>query len=342
LVKRLINPYSPFQRIAVGLTEDPFIIYRSIHILSFLFSRGGKAEDMTDFIKLLIDRLSKARGRDILLMLRSIKDVLKNPETCLVFLKSGGLSSLKPYFSATNPTPQSMYVAGFCIWLISFDKDCLSELKDWEVIPKIADILKLVIPEKVVRIVFATLVNLVGKLTFNEEMIAAGLLKTADALLARKWKDEDIVADIEPVKAKLDVAIIALSSFERYQAEVLSGHLEWSPVHNPQFWRENSTKFEEKSFAIIESLIKLLVVGDELTIEVACYDIGEFARFHPDGKKFLQANNRKKFLMDKLSHKNPQIARQALTAVQKLMVTKWETLDKSNKNAQGGSEKSSQ
>jgi len=46
--------------------------------------------------------------------------------------------------------------------------------------------------------------------------------------------------------------------------------------------------------------------------------------------------------MDKLSHKNPQIARQALTAVQKLMVTKWETLDKSNKNAQGGSEKSSQ
>jgi hypothetical protein len=36
------------------------------------------------------------------------------------------------------------------------------------------------------------------------------------------------------------------------------------------------------------ALVSLLTMKeDKLTLEVACYDLGEFARFHPNGKKYV-------------------------------------------------------
>jgi len=171
---------------------------------------------------------------------------------------------------------------------------------------------------------------------FNEEMVACGVNKTIDSLNSRTWKDDDLINDMETVKKELDETIILLSSFEKYQSEVYSGRLEWTPVHCEQFFRENSTKFEGDSFSLIKSLTSLLSSNDELTAEVACYDLGEFARFHPDGKRILTTNGGKRELLAKMTdYKNPKIARQALLAVQKLMVTNWEFLSKSeNKSNQ--------
>ena len=37
-----------------------------------------------------------------------------------------------------------------------------------------------------------------------------------------------------------------------YKAEVLSGNLEWSPVHkNEKFWRENIMRFEDSNFQVL-------------------------------------------------------------------------------------------
>jgi len=201
---------------------------------------------------------------------------------------------------------------------------------------KLAEIVKTVTKEKVVRISFAVLVNLLNQKKFNEEMVASGVNKTIDALNSRTWKDDDLISDMDSVKKELDETIILLSSFEKYQSEVLSGRLEWTPVHCEQFFRENSTKFEGDSFSLIKSLTSLLSSNDELTAEVACYDLGEFARFHPDGKRILTTNGGKRELLAKMTdYKNPKIARQALLAVQKLMVTNWEFLSKSeNKSNQ--------
>jgi V-type H+-transporting ATPase subunit H len=42
-----------------------------------------------------------------------------------------------------------------------------------------------------------------------------------------------------------------LSSFEQYKAEVLSGGLDWTPMHkDASFWRENIGKFEENDFQV--------------------------------------------------------------------------------------------
>jgi hypothetical protein len=61
-------------------------------------------------------------------------------------------------------------------------------------------------------------------------------------------------------------------------------------------------------------------------------DLGEFARFHPDGRIIVQKLGGKTKLMEILSASSKHshaVAKQALLAVQKLMVTNWESLQSS-------------
>ena len=63
----------------------------------------------------------------------------------------------------------------------------------------------------------------------------------------QNWEDEDVGATLEWLKEKLADDIKLLSSWDKYKKEVLSGSLEWSPMHtSEQFWLENSPKFEER------------------------------------------------------------------------------------------------
>lgn len=50
-----------------------------------------------------------------------------------------------------------------------------------------------------------------------------------------------------------------MSSWDKYKKEVLSGTLDWSPMHTSEvFWRNNVDKFEDKDFQLLRVLLKLL------------------------------------------------------------------------------------
>lgn len=72
------------------------------------------------------------------------------------------------------------------------------------------------------------------------------------SLAARKWNDDDLILDIEEVEEALHVQVKEMSSFDRYQTELNSGNLHWTPVHNEKFWRENIEKFEEDNYKLIK------------------------------------------------------------------------------------------
>jgi len=127
----------------------------------------------------------------------------------------------------------------------------------------------------------------------------------------------------------LDTCVRDLSSFDMYQSEIMSGKVSWTPVHNQNFWRENVTKFEDRNYFLIGKLISLLDNSEDPALEVICYDIGEFARYHPDGQFVVQKLGGKKKLMSLLasgSLHSAAVHKQALLAVQKLMVQNWESL----------------
>lgn len=189
--------------------------------------------------------------------------------------------------------------------------------------------------------------------SFNEEMIGHGLPSVVDTLSKRKFKDPDVGADMSRIAAVLAETIRNMSTFDKYSVEVASGALSWNnPAHkNEIFWRENINQFDAKNFALVKDLIRwaepaapgLVVAGsiagvggpgaaerEEVAREVACYDLGEFARFHPDGKKVLARLRAKEVLMKNLQDKSPRVSKAALLATQKLMVANWEFLQKSS------------
>lgn len=234
-----------------------------------------------------------------------------------------------------NSDVQLLYLVVYCLWLISFQKKCHGVLRQKKIITQFTEICKTVNREKVVRVCLSTFVNLIDEAKFNEDMIGAGLPKVLGSLTTRKWKDTDLIADLEKLDQKLDDKIMELSSYEMYRAEVLSGALRWGPVHTEQFWRENYNKFDENNFDLIKPLINLLNSEDHTIVQVACYDLGEFARFHPDGKRRILnlkietsrgTTTAKILMMGKMSHINEEVQKQALLAVQKLMVKNWESL----------------
>lgn len=184
--------------------------------------------------------------------------------------------------------------------------------------------------EKVVRICLVSLKNLFeyARKEFADDIIGVGLPRLLQTLSQRKFKDDDVTNDITALQDGLSVMIKELSSFDVYLKEVSSGRLSRSPVHSEDFFRENHNKFQQLGYTPVKQLCELLDSKDEVTTEMAAFDLGEFARFHPDGKRIIQKLNAKSRLMLLMSHPNKTIAKQALLAVQKLMVTNWEGLNK--------------
>lgn len=168
-----------------------------------------------------------------------------------------------------------------------------------KIIPILGDILNDSVKDKVTRIILAVFRNMIEKpedASMTKEncvaMVQAKVLKQLTILQQHKFDDEDIAADIEFLMEKLHISIQDLSSFDEYATEVKAGRLEWSPVHKSErFWRENAPRLIEKNYELLKMLIHLLETSrDPLVLSVASYDIGEFVRHYPRGKRYIIMN----------------------------------------------------
>lgn len=311
-----------------------YSVQKTSSILSIILRDRDQPD--AEFLSWIFSRLRDPK--DPLLVkgaLPALKSLLKNPRSHERFALDGGFKSLMA-LSADMTNTQMQYLVIFNLWLLSFNPAMLPEFKQYQVVNMLVELVKKGPREKVIRVVMATLRNLLNKEDFNDEMVFAGLVKVLYLMHQRKIKDQDLIDDLKIVDDRLEEVVETLSSFDMYQSECNSGRLAWTPVHTADFWRENITKFEDGNYVLIQRLINLLDNPDWKVKEVACYDLGEFARFHPDGRMVIQKFRGKPKLMALLGggkdDKIPETVRkQALLAVQKLMVHNWEQL-----NAGGG------
>jgi len=354
-----LNPYSPFLKILQRPTEQSYSNARAISILSVLLRNRPHPDsvpEVHEFLQYLIgkfvnervevkqqslpkkgvvtDDKEKDKEKDKVVALEAVltatKDMLKNSDNHPVFLAENGLLPLTQCLRKEGDNMQILYLGCFALWLMSFNKGNHAAFSEFEVVRRLVEILKKSIHrDKVIRICLATLKNLLTSSPFDEEMIAHGLVKIMQPIFTKTYKDDDIPKDAKAIDDVLEAKIAELSSWEKYRGEVLSGNLQWSPVHNELFFRENIQRFEDKGFEVVVSLISLLESKEPLTLEVACHDLGEFARFFPDGKRVVARYNGKTKIMVLMNNASAKVAKQALLAVQKMVVNNWEYLSKS-------------
>ena len=64
--------------------------------------------------------------------------------------------------------------------------------------------------------------------------------------------------------------------------------LRWGPCHTEKFWQENIASFDNAdNLAIIRHIKECLDSENDMTKAVACFDLGEFAKFYHHGKELL-------------------------------------------------------
>ncbi len=64
-----------------------------------------------------------------------------------------------------------------------------------------------------------------------------------------------------------------------------------------------------------------------MVVCIALYDIGEFARFYPNGKAIVNTKGGKDKAMGMISDTDQNIQRYALQCLSKLMVSHWESVN---------------
>ncbi|XP_051984521.1 V-type proton ATPase subunit H-like isoform X1 [Xyrauchen texanus] len=232
---------------------------------------------------------------------------------------------------------QLQYQMIFCVWLLAFSPQLCEQLRRYNVVPALSDILQESVKEKVTRIILAAFRNLLEKSAEKETrqeyalaMIQCKVLKQLENLDQQKYDDEDITDDIKFLLERLGESVQDLSSFDEYSSELKSGRLEWSPVHKSEkFWRENAVRLNEKNYELLKILTRLLEVSDDpQVIAVAAHDVGEYVRHYPRGKRVIEQLGGKQLVMNHMHHEDQLVRYNALLAVQKLMVHNWEYLGK--------------
>lgn len=317
---------------------DQFIVHQTAIIVAKLASWGKDSlpdNDLNYFLSWVKGSLanpndyqhSVAQCLQLMLRLHSYREA---------FFKLDGVQSVVSALLAPNVGFQLQYQLIFVLWLLSFDPRISERMIGGNaVIRVLADILRESGKEKVTRIIIATLRNLLEKPEERKNeaslsMIQCKLLPVLSVLYSKTWADEDIRDDVEVVYEKLNERVQDLSTFDEYAAEVRSGRLEWSPVHKSEkFWRENAQRLNEKNYELLKMLTRLLETSADPTIlAVAAHDTGEYVRHHPRGKHVLENLGCKVKVMKMMSHNDPSVRKEALLAVQKLMVHNWEYLGK--------------
>jgi len=161
---------------------------------------------------------------------------------------------------------------------------------------------------------------------FGSEMADLNVLKVLGVLQQGTWTDDELVTALENLEESLRSSVKDASTFDKYRKEVLSGTLEWSSMHtDSSFWRENITKFEQQNYQILRVLLKLMEVSKEpRTLAVSCHDLGQFMQHHSSGKHIVQELKGKELAMGLMAHPDPEVQKQALLCVQKLMINNWQ------------------
>lgn len=266
-------------------------------------------------------------------VLGGVQQLVSSAPGRIAFVEADGLPLLLGLMSGghygTHSAVQLLYVVMVVVWSLSYTPECASKLGHAAgLVPKLVDILKSVQKEKVVRVTCAALRNLVGVGSCSSDMIGAGVMKALLHLQQRKWADEDVKEDVDYLVEALEGSLKSMSSWDVYAKEVASGRLEWSPSHrSDHFWKDNYKAFEQNDGETLKQLVGCLASPDPTTLAVACHDVGELIKVHPEGRRLVAPYQAKAHAMKLLKHEDPEVQKYALTCVQRLMVINWEYLN---------------
>ncbi|KAF8949405.1 H(+)-transporting V1 sector ATPase subunit H [Haplosporangium gracile] len=313
-------PYAPLLKCL--RSEDDFVPLKASKILTTILCASPKpsTEAAEELFRWTTAQLQSNNPAVVDLAVQVLESVLRQRALRPIYWNSPhAMDALVKILKTETPTPQMQYQVIYCFWILTFDTEIAQELnRRYDVIPPLVEIAKSAIKEKVIRVIISTLRNLVEKAPEANlaAMAAVKLLTFTENLSTRKWSDGEILEDVNYLKAELEENFQTLTTFEVYQAELLSGRLIWSPPHQSDlFWTKNWRELKKENYALLRILARLLsTAGDSVVLSVAANDIGQYVKRDPSSKRFLQELGVKQRIMELMSHPDQDVRYNSVNA----------------------------
>ncbi|QRV75408.1 V-type H+-transporting ATPase 54 kD subunit [Ceratobasidium sp. AG-Ba] len=327
-------PFGPFVKALDS--DDEFVRLKSAQLLTALLTLPTNPPSPAHVLSPLLHKLSiniqssSPHAQDV--SLQSLAALLAIRQARTLAWQAPTHEAIKAVVKILRgppvPAPQTAYLAGYVMWLMSFDDEFAKGANsDFDLVSVLVGIAQGAGKEKVIRVIIATFKNLATKAPAENlpSMLVAKLLPFCKNLATRKWTDEEIVEDVTFLRDLLQQNFESLSTYDEYTSELASGHLSWSPVHESEsFWKENAAKLDEKDYAQIKRLVELLKTSEDNTVlAVAAHDLGQYVKHHDRGKKIVTDLGGKARVMELMTHSNPDVRYRALLSVQRLVSAPW-------------------
>jgi V-type H+-transporting ATPase subunit H len=267
----------------------------------------------------------------------SIMYLLKTNELAQDFVDRQGFKLMK-MFLQDDCLRDGQVAYNICctLWILTYHPFALKGFTDFQlnIIEDVSKILDYFNKEKIVRIVLMVFDNLKHDQECLEHLSMINALNLVIKLQNRPWVDSEIDELLERLYKYFDQNYHEFSSFEKWKKQIQRKQLAWSPVHTEKFWQAAFIFFNEAdNLECINILIDILQIPNdskdyqnvETMKAVACYDLGEFARFFPLGQQYLEQKGAKTHIARIMSSPstNPELKKEAITSYQKLLMNSW-------------------
>lgn len=183
-------------------------------------------------------------------------------------------------------------------------------------------LLRLSPKEKTTRLILSTLLNLLepNKTTLLPVAVSARLPTLLETLQGRHLSDTDLLEDLSTLSEILKDYTSAQTTFDEYAAEVLAGHLRWSPPHrSPTFWSENASKIlTENKSELPKKLAEILSKSwdnEKQVLAIACNDVGWLVKQCPEKRELLEKFGIKGRVMELMAEADESVRWESLKAV---------------------------
>jgi V-type H+-transporting ATPase subunit H len=139
-------------------------------------------------------------------------------------------------------------------------------------------------------------------------------------LKTRHLSDQDLLDDLQSLTSMLNDYTSAQTTFDTYAAELLSGHLTWSPPHKDgAFWRENARRIlDHNGGELPKKLSEVLAKkweDEKQVLAIACNDVGSLVREAPEKRGELERLGLKARAMELMADGDEGVRWEALRCV---------------------------
>lgn len=312
-------------------SKDPYTQRSaSLGLACLLTAREGEVNALVNWI---CEQLSSAQPQVTEIAIPALSMIMRRASARKLFNSQNGVMLICNVLKrlGSNGSAQQLYDLTFCLWTLSLGEEAdLRAFLQAGASRILTELLATAPSRKVVRMALSTLRNLASSEDDNllTEMLTGGLQKFLENMIQanahKQSGDPEVESDAKALYDVLMKNYRELSTFERWISEVQTGTLRSGIVHTEKFWRENAKCLEVNDFKLLKTLIALLRSEDEAVVSIALYDVGEFTRFYPNGRGIVKTLGAKDIAMEMIGHANPDIQRQALQCISKIMVSNWE------------------